>query len=83
MEEKVGSVFKYFRKPGVAAIKITDGEIEVGDEVRFKGEHTDFTQEITSMEIDGESVDKVGPGDDVGLKVDERVRKNDDIYRVD
>lgn len=82
MSEKVGEVFKYFRKPSVAAIKIDSGTIETGDKIRFKGEHTDFTQTIESMEIDGEDVEKVGPGDDVGIKVKERVRSNDEVLKV-
>ncbi len=83
MEEKVGEVFKYFRKPEVAAIKIRSGKLEVGDTVRFKGEHTDFTQEVESMQIDQDSVEKVEAGDDVGIKVKERVRPNDEVFRVD
>ncbi len=79
--EEIGKVFKYFRKPKVAALKIEDGEIEIGDIIHFKGDHTDFEQEINSMEIEGESVDKVGPGDDVGIKVKERVRPNDKVLK--
>ncbi|MBS3816720.1 MAG: translation elongation factor-like protein [Candidatus Thermoplasmatota archaeon] len=83
MEEEVGKVFKYFRKPSVAAIKIENGEVEVGDTLRFEGDHTDFEQEVESMEIDGEEVEKIGPGDEVGIKVEERVRKNDKVFRKD
>lgn len=83
MEKEVGKVFKYFRKPGVAALKIEDGKIEVGDTVRFKGEHTNLEQQITSMEIDGGSVEKVEEGDEVGLKVDGRVRPNDKVMLID
>ena len=82
MEEKVGKVFKYFRKPMVAALKIEDGKVKVGDKLHFKGDHTDFVQEIESMEIEGESVEKVESGDDVGIKVKERVRPNDKVFLV-
>lgn len=83
MEEKIGKVFKFFKKPSVAAVKIESGKVEVGDELRFRGENTDFTQEIESMQIEGEDVEKVGPGDDVGIKVNERVRPNDDVLKVE
>ncbi len=83
MEEKIGEVFKYFKKPGVAALKIDSGNLSTGDKIRFEGEHTDFEQEVGSMEIDGEDVEEVGPGDEVGIKVKQRVRPNDDIYKVD
>ena len=79
--EEIGKVFKYFRKPKVAALKIENGYVEVGDVLYFEGEHTGFEQEINSMEIDGESVEKVEAGDDVGIKVKERVRPNDKVLK--
>jgi len=82
MEEKIGKVFKFFKEPSVAAVKIENGKIEVGDELHFSGENTDFTQKIESMQIEGEEVEKVGPGDDVGIKVKERVRPNDEVLKV-
>lgn len=82
MEEKIGEVFKYFREPKVAAIKIKEGSLEVGDTVRFKGENTDFEQGVKSMEIDGESVEIAESGDDVGIKVKKRVRPNDEVIKV-
>ena len=82
MEEKIGTVFKYFKEPCVAAVKIERSEVEVGDELRFKGENTDFTQKIESMQIEGSEVEKVGAGDDVGIKVKERVRPNDEVIKV-
>ncbi len=81
MEKEVGTVFKYFRKPNVAAIKIEDGTLEIGDTIRFKGENTDFEQEVKSMEIQGEEVEKVERGDDVGMKVKKRVRPNDKVLK--
>lgn len=83
MEEKIGEVFKYFKKPGVAALKIDYGKLSTGDKIRFEGEHTNFEQKVESMEIEGEEVEEVGPGDEVGIKVKERVRPNDDIYKIE
>jgi len=83
MEEKIGKVFKYFREPSVAAIKINNDKLSLGDKVRFKGENTDFEQKITSMEIEGKEVEEVGPGDDVGIKVEKRVRPNDEVIKLD
>ncbi|MFO7793258.1 MAG: hypothetical protein R6W73_09835 [Candidatus Saliniplasma sp.] len=79
--EEIGKVFKYFRKPKVAALKIEKGEIVIGDILCFKGDHTDFEQEIKSMEIDGEPVETVTAGDDVGIKVRKRVRPNDKVFK--
>ena len=81
-EEQVAVIVKFFAKPSVAALEITNGTIKKGDILRYKGHTTDFTEEISSMEIDNQSVDEVKAGDLVGLKVKERVRENDKVYKV-
>jgi hypothetical protein len=72
-EEEIGNVFNFFAKPSVAAINITSGELRVGDTIRIKGETTDITQKIESMEIDSQGV---------GIKVPERVRPHDKVYKI-
>lgn len=80
MEEKeVGQVFTYFSKIEVAAVKIT-GKFKAGDTLHFKGHTTDFTQKVSSMQIEGKEVKEVKKGDDVGIKVTERVRPGDLVY---
>ena len=80
-EEHVGTVTHYFDQPQVGALDL-EATIEVGDLLRFEGHTTDFSQEVTSMEIDHEPVRSAGPGDEVALRVEERVREGDDVYRV-
>jgi putative protease len=80
--EEIGKVFKYFGKVGVAAINITSGSIKVGDTIRFKGVTTDFSQEVDSMEIDREKVESAGAGQSIGIKVKDRVRENDIVYKM-
>ena len=80
--EEIGRVFKFFAKPSVAAIEITSGELKVGDTIMIKGETTDLTQKIESMEIDRVKVESAKAGQGVGIKVIERVRPNDRVYRV-
>ncbi len=80
--EEIGRVFKFFAKPSVAAIEITSGELKVGDTIMIKGETTDLTQRIESMEIDRVKVESAKAGQGVGIKVIERVRPNDKVYRV-
>ena len=53
-EEKIGIVTHYFGKIGVAALKITDGELEVGDTIHIKGHTSDFTQTVDSMQAEHE-----------------------------
>jgi len=81
-EEEVAVIVKFFAKPSVAALEITNGTVKIGDVLRYKGHTTDFTEEITSMEIDNQSVTEAKAGDLVGVKVKDRVRENDKVYKV-
>jgi len=81
-EEQVAVIVKFFAKPSVAALEVTHGTISKGDLLKYKGHTTDFTEEIGSMEIDNQSVDEVKAGDLVGVKVKERVREGDKVYKV-
>lgn len=80
-EEQVAVVVKFFAKPSVAALELT-GTIKKGDMLMYKGHTTDFTEEVTSMEIDNKIVDEAKAGDLIGIKVKERVRENDKVYKV-
>lgn len=82
VEEKIGIVEHFFTKVSVAAVKITDGELKIGDTIHFVGAHTDFKQKIETMEINRNPVQTVKPGDDVGIKVKDRVREHDVVYKV-
>ena len=82
VEEKIGVVEHFFTNVSVAAIRITDGELKIGDTIHIVGAHTDFTQKIESMEIDRNPVQSVKTGDDVGIKVKDRVREHDIVYKV-
>lgn len=82
-EVEVGRVNKFFGKVGVAAVEVTNESIKVGDELHFKGATTDFTIQVESMQIDRAPVEEAKPGDLVGIKVPERVRPGDKVYRVE
>ncbi|MBN1833894.1 MAG: hypothetical protein JW896_17465 [Deltaproteobacteria bacterium] len=81
-EEQVGVVVKFFAKPSVAAIEVTAGSIERGDTLRYKGHTTDFTEKVGSMELDNQPIEEAKVGDLIGVKVKERVRENDLIYKI-
>lgn len=81
-EDQVGVVINFYAKLSVAAIKVIGGSIRKGDLLKYKGHTTDFTQEVTSMEIENHPVEEAKAGDLVGLKVKERVREKDKIYKV-
>ena len=75
-EQPIGKATHYFGNLGVAVLSLT-GRLRVGDMVHLKGPKTDFTQTVTSMQIDRQNIEEAKPGDDVALKVDEKVREGD------
>ncbi|MBN1381501.1 MAG: translation elongation factor-like protein [Deltaproteobacteria bacterium] len=81
-EKKIGEVMKFFAKPSVAAVKVTENEFKVGDTVKFVGHTTDFTELIASIEVNNQKVEKAVPGDFVGVKVSDRVREGDEVFVV-
>ena len=81
-EEEIGVIVKYFAKPGVAALEMQRGSIMAGDLLRFKGHTTDFMEEVSSMEVDNKPISEAKAGDLVGIKVKERVREKDRVYKV-
>jgi putative protease len=81
-EEKIGEVVKFFAKPSVAAVKITSGELNVGESVKYFGHTTDFTDKVESMEVDNKKIEKAVPGDYIGIKTSDRVRPGEEVYRV-
>ena len=82
-EEKklVGKVTHYFTKIGVAVVELTD-ELSVGDEISIEGASTNFKQKVESMQIEHKNIEKAKAGDSIGLKVKDRVREGDSVYKV-
>ena len=81
-EQLVGKVSNFFAKINVAAIKVTDGVIKVGDTLHFKGQATDFEDTVSRIESENQAVDEAKPGDEIGVKVKERVREHDSVCNV-
>lgn len=80
-EEIVGTVSDFFAHPVVAGIELT-GTLKVGDRVHIKGHTTDLDFTVGSIQIDNANVSEAKSGDSVGVKVSDRVRSGDHIYRV-
>lgn len=76
MAKKIGKVSHYFDKIGVAALNLT-GPLSAGDTVKISGHGSEFTQVVTSMQIDLKPVEKAKKGDDVAIKVDQAVKEGD------
>jgi len=81
-EEQIGTVVKFFTKPSVAAIEITAGELRVGDTIHIKGHTTDFEETVNSMQVEKEAIEEAKPGYLVGIKVGDRVREGDKVFKA-
>ena len=80
-EEKVGVVNDYFARIGVVGINLT-GTLRVGDTIHIRGHTTDFEQVVESIQIEHENVDEARAGASVGIKVTDRCRGGDTVYKV-
>jgi len=81
-EQLIGVVDHWYGRINVAGVRLTDGQLNLGDTIHFLGHTTDFTETVQSMQIDHEPVTEAGPGDQVGIKVSDRVRTGDSVYLV-
>jgi translation elongation factor EF-1alpha len=81
-EKRIGTVLDYFAKIGVLAFRVEEEGLKVGETIHIKGHTTDFSEKVTSMQIDRASIEEAKVGDDVGIKVKDRVRKGDAVYKV-
>lgn len=80
-EEIIGKVSAFFARPVVAAIELT-AVLELGDKIRIKGHTTDLVLNVDSMQINNVPVKEAKAGDSVGVKVPERVRSGDMVYKI-
>ncbi len=80
-EIEVGTVSTFFSRPVVAGIKLSSG-LKVGEQLRIRGHTTDLTFVLDSMQINNVNVAEAKVGDEIGIKVPDRVRPGDRVYRV-
>lgn len=80
-EVEIGKVSDFFSRPVVAGITLT-APLKVGDKIHIKGHTTDIETVITSMQVNNVNVQEGKAGDSVGIKVPDRVRRGDTVYKV-
>ena len=80
-EKPIGKVTHYFGKIGVMAVDLTD-RLSVGERIHVKGHTTDLILTVDSMQIEHENVSEAKAGDSIGIKVSEKVRPGDMVYRA-
>jgi len=78
---RVGKITHYFGNIGVAVIGIEDEALTVGDTIKITGSN-EFEQAVESMQVNHENIDVAEKGTEVGMKMTEKVKKGDEIYKV-
>lgn len=81
-EKLVGKIAHYFPNISVGIVELTDDSVSVGDEIHVKGSTTDFVQKVESLQVEHKPVDTAKQGETVGLKVDEKIRDGDLVYKL-
>ncbi|MFX1440736.1 MAG: translation elongation factor-like protein [Promethearchaeota archaeon] len=78
-KKQIGVITRYFHKIGVAAIMLED-TLKVGDKISIEGTTTNFEQEIASMQVDRKDITQGAKGQEIAIKVKDRVREKDAVY---
>ncbi len=78
----MGKVFHYYPKVGVAAISITSGVLRVGDTIMIEGATSTLNLTVESMQSEHAQVQEAAAGQSIGIKVPDRVRPGDKVYKV-
>ncbi len=79
--EEIGRVKGFFAHIPAAMVELSSA-LKVGDTIYLKGHTTDFQQVVESMQVDRQPVQAAEAGQTVGLKVNDRCRKNDAVYKL-
>ena len=77
----VGKVTEFFAHPVVAGIEL-NAPLKVGDRIHIKGHTTDLELTVESMQVDNANVDLASAGDNIGIKVSDRVRRGDIVCKI-
>jgi putative protease len=80
METMIGRVIHYYPKISVAAVILED-HIAQGDRIHIQGPHDDVHQSVSSMEIEHVPIKEADRGQDIGIRVTERVHVGDVVFR--
>ena len=81
-EKPIGEITHYYSKIGVGIIELKD-VLKVGEKIKIKGHSTEFDQSVDSIQIDHKEVEEAKSGDVIGLKVNDKVREGDEVYKAE
>ena len=80
-EVEIGRITDFFARPVVAAIELT-AELKVGDKIKIKGHTSDLELTVDSMQMHNQNITVAKAGDAIGIKVPEKVRHGDKVYKL-
>ncbi len=80
-KKKIGKISHYFSNINVAVVDLAS-ELKKGDLITIEGPHTNVKQKVTSMQMEHKAVESAKKGQSIGMKVSDRVREGDLVYKV-
>ncbi|PIU42769.1 MAG: hypothetical protein CO034_02540 [Parcubacteria group bacterium CG_4_9_14_0_2_um_filter_35_11] len=80
-EKLIGKVTHYFPKVGAAIVKLEDN-LQIGEKIKIKKGEMEFEQAVQSMQIDHKDIKEAKKGQEVGLKVDQKVKEGWEVYKI-
>jgi translation elongation factor EF-1alpha len=78
---RIGEITHYYNQINVAVIYLS-GTIRIGDDIHILGRTTDYRQNVTSLQIEHQSIEEASPSQEVALKVTRRVRRGDKVFKL-
>ncbi len=81
-DKEIGRVTNYFSRVGVAVFTL-DAPLRIGDRIRIKGGDRDFEQTVESLQVEHQPIESARAGQEIALKVDQKVRVNDALYKLE
>lgn len=80
-DTQIGEITHYYNHLGVAVVELT-GTLKVGDTIKIIGHGNEFTQAVTSMQIEHEQLDEAHKDQEIGMKMDKEVKEGDKVYKI-
>lgn len=76
----IGEITHFFPHVSAAVLKVKS-PLKVGDRIKIVAPNgVEFEQEVSSMQIDRKEIDEASSGDEIGLKVDQKVHEGCKVY---
>lgn len=82
-EQALGRVIHYYDKAMVAIVRLTGGGIRVGDRVKFVHHDSEFSQPVTSMEVEHKQIKSAKKKEEVAIKVDQKTHEGALVYKAE